>query len=322
MIDKIIFRRTKVCCPLLITLLLFNLGIGCTQPKSPLEVVKLFDKCYGGPLMDEIAEYSTPKFRDNIPKSVWVVKAHARDLDFHKEPQSYVIERLKSHDIVFLGTRHKKEASLKFVSGLIPRLHKIGSTHIGLEICSDQQGKIDSFLQTGNGLDEIKVHPLIDCAEYRDLFMTIRSLSQSKRPTVVALDLPKSMYQGETNRDEWMAHSIARIFHRNPNAKILVIVGNLHILKKVQWEDTVPNQHGSIRSYLNVLIPHRRMFSIGQLIDESAKECDFTSAFSHVEGAVAMDCDRRFNGWKIGFMAPVAAKPTEVCELLDGVIVF
>ena len=322
MIEKIIFRRTKVCCPLLITLLLINLGICHAQPKSPLEVVKLFDKAYGSPLLDEITDYTTPKFRDTKPKSVWVLKADAGGLEFHKHPQSYVIEKLKSHDIVFLGTTHKEEAILKFVAGLISRLHETGITHLGLEIFSDQQGKIDSFLQTGNGLDEIIVHPLIDCAKYRNLLTTTRSLDKGRRPALVALVLPKSMYQGEINRDEWMARSIAKIFHRNPNAKLLAVVGNLHVLKKIEWEDTVPNRHGSIRSYLNRLTPHRRMFSIGQLIDRSSNECDFTNAFSHLEGAVAMDCNGRFTGWRIGIMASVAARHTKASELLDGVIVY
>ncbi len=248
--------------------------------------------------------------------------ADARCLDFHKHPQSYVIEKLKSHDIVFLGTTHKREPILKLIADLIPRLHESGTTHLGLEICSDQQGKIDSLLQTGNGLTDIEIHPLIDCAEYRNLFTTIRSLDQNQRPAVVALDLPKSMYQGEINRDEWMARSIAKIFDRDPDAKFLVVVGNLHVLKKIEWEDHVQNAHGSIRSYLNGLTHNYRMFSIGQCIDESTKECDFTSTFSHVEGAVAMDCNGRFAGWRIGIMSPVAAKPTKVCEMLDGVIVY
>ena len=248
--------------------------------------------------------------------------ADANGLDLHKDPQSYVLQKLKSHDIVFLGTRHKKEPILKFVAGLIPRLHDTGTTHIGLEISSDQQSKIDGFIQTGNGLTDIELHPQIDCAEYRSLFTTIRSLDKSNRSTVVALDLPKSMYQGEISRDEWMARSIAKIFNRNSNAKVLVAVGNLHVLRKIEWENRVSNPHGSIRSYLNVSTPHRRMFSIGQCIDESPNECDFTREFSHLEGAVAMDCDGRFSGWKIGFMALVAAKAIEVCELLDGVIVY
>lgn len=248
--------------------------------------------------------------------------ADASGLDPHKDPQSYVLQKLKSHDIVFLGTTHKKEPILKFIADLIPRLHDTGTTHLGLEISSNQQGKIDSFVQTGNGLDDIEVHPQIDCAEYQSLFTTVRSLDMGKRPAVVALDLPKSMYREGIDRDEWMARSIAKIFHRNPNAKVLVMVGNLHVLKKIEWKNTVPNPHGSIRSYLNILTPHRRMFSIGQCIDESRNECHFTREFSHFEGAVAMDCDGRFAGWRIGFMASVAAKPIEACDMLDGVIVY
>jgi hypothetical protein len=257
-----------------------------------------------------------------LPAVLILKVAKAEPLDFHKNPQSYVIEKLKSYDIVFLGTRHKKEAILKFVAGLIPHLHEAGTTHLGLEICSDQQDNIDSFLQTGNGLSNIELHPQIDCAKYRNLFTTIRSLDKSERPALVALDLPKSMYQREINRNRWMARSIVKIFRRNSNAKVLVVVGNLHVLKKIEWKNTVPNPHGSIRSYLNRLTPHRRMFSIAQLIDESPNECDFTSAFSHVEGAVAMDCNGRFTSWRIGFMAPVAAKPAEVWDMLDGVIVY
>ena len=208
------------------------------------------------------------------------------------------------------------------MSGLVPLLHEVGTTHLGLEICSDQQGKIDKFLKTGKGLDNIRLHLQIDCAEYRNLLKTIRSLDRSMRPAIVALDLPESMYQGKINRDKWMAHSIGKIFRRNSNAKVLVVVGNLHILKKIEWKDQVQNPHGFIRSYLNELMPQCRMFSIGQCIEEFPKECDFTKEFSHLEGAVAMDCNGRFAGWRIGFMAPVAAKLIEVCEQLDGIIVY
>ena len=106
--------------------------------------------------------------------------ADANGLDLHKHPQSYVIEKLKSHDIVFLGTTHMKEAILKFIADLIPRLHEAGTTHLGLEIFSDQQGKIDSFIQTGNGLTDIVLHPQIDCPEYRSLFTAVRSVDKAK----------------------------------------------------------------------------------------------------------------------------------------------
>ena len=58
---------------LLIAFSLINLSISQAQEKSPIEVVKLFGKAYGSPSMDEISNYTTPKFRDNRPKSFWVV---------------------------------------------------------------------------------------------------------------------------------------------------------------------------------------------------------------------------------------------------------
>lgn len=257
-----------------------------------------------------------------VPILVISKVACAGRFNIQKDPQSYVLEKLKSHDMVFLGTTHRRQPILKFLSDLIPHLHEAEVTHLGLEICSDQQDRINSFLQTGSGLENIALHFQIECPEYRNIFTTIRGLGQAKRPAVLALDLPKSMYQGEINRDEWMAGCIARIFHRNPNAKILVVIGNLHVLKKIEWKDKVSNPHGFVRSYLNELTPQRRMFSIGQCIDKRPNECDFTREFSSVGGAVPMNCDRRFAGWNIGIMATVAAKPSEIWELLDGIIVY
>lgn len=247
---------------------------------------------------------------------------YAGRFGIQKDPQSYVLEKVKSHDIVFLGTIHKKEPILKFLSDLIPCLHESGVTHLGLEICSDQQDRIDSFMQTGSGLKDIALHFQIECPEYRNILNTIRGLDQARRPAVLALDLPKSMYQGEVNRDKWMASRIADVFHKSPNARVLVVVGNLHILKKIEWEDKVPNPHGFVRSYLNELTPYRRMFSIGQCSDERPGECDFTREFSSMRGPVPVDCDRRFDGWNIGIMATVAAKPSEIRHLLDGIIVY
>ena len=111
--------------------------------------------------------------------------------------------------------------------------------------------KVDIFMKTGAGLNDIKIHSQIDCPEYRNLFNVIRDTEPDKRPTPVALDLPKSKYSESISRDEWMAKSIAKIFQQNPNAKMLVIVGDNHILKKLDWQDHVPNPHRSIREYLS-----------------------------------------------------------------------
>jgi uncharacterized iron-regulated protein len=105
-------------------------------------------------------------------------------------------------------------------------------------------------MNTGAGVNDIQIHTQIDYPEYRNLFCVLRSLDPNKTPTPIALDLPKSKYKEPISRDEWMAKSIEIIFQKNPNAKMLVVVGDLHILKKLDWQDHVPNPHRSIRKYL------------------------------------------------------------------------
>jgi hypothetical protein len=77
----------------------------------------------------------------------------ADDFPIHHNPQSCVLSKFQTHGIVFLGTRHKQPPILNFISDPITVLHDSGVTHIGLEIESDQRGKIDQYMNTGNGLN-------------------------------------------------------------------------------------------------------------------------------------------------------------------------
>jgi len=45
-----------------------------TPSKNPIEVVNLFFETYGTSRMDEIGPYTTAKFRENKPMSVWVAE--------------------------------------------------------------------------------------------------------------------------------------------------------------------------------------------------------------------------------------------------------
>jgi len=234
-------------------------------------------------------------------------------------PTDYIYSKLKQNDIVFLGTIHKKPGILEFIAELIPTLKKHGVSHIGLEIPSDQQEKIDAFILTGKGLDDIQLHTQIDCPEYRHLCHVIR---KSDGPIPVAIDLPSSMYKENVSRDEWMARSLLIVLNRNPSAKILVIVGSLHTLKKLEWEDQVPKKHLSIREYISRERPSTKMWSIGQMIDGNPNRCDFTREFSSLPGAVALDLDDQYRGWQMGLTTSIAIVPAECFELVDGLIVY
>jgi len=94
------------------------------------------------------------------------------------------------------------------------------------------------------------------------------------------------------------------------------------VLRKLDWQEHVPSNTESIRSYLAEVFPEISAFSIGQLIDENPSECDFTRRFAHMDGSIALDCDNSFRGWKIGIASAIAIKPAEPYELIDGVIVY
>ena len=234
-------------------------------------------------------------------------------------PADYLRSKLQHNNIVFLGTTHKTAEILNFIAELIPSLKGLGVTHIGLEIRSDQQEKIDVFMRTGDGLDDIKLHTQIDSPEYRNLFQVFRN---SGGLIPVAIDLPSSMYKGSVSRDEWMARSLLIMLNRNPSAKILVIVESLHTLKKLEWEKDVPDKHLSIREYITRDRPSTRIWSIGQMIDGNPNECDFTREFSSLPGAVALDLDDRYRGWQMGLTSSIAIVPAECFELVDGLIVY
>ena len=234
-------------------------------------------------------------------------------------PAGYIHSKLQQNDVVFLGTTHKKPEILGFIDELIPTLEKYGVSHVGLEIPSSQQERIDVFMKTGEGLDAIKLHTQIDIPEYRQLFQVFRKFGG---PIPVAIDLPSSMYKRDVSRDEWMARSLLIVLNRNPSAKILVIVGSLHTLKKLVWEDQVPNKHLSIREYIKRERPSTKMWSVGQMIDGNPNECDFTRGFSSMPGAVALDLNDRYRGWQMGLTAAIAIVPAECFELVDGLIVY
>ena len=59
--------------PALIILLFPTFTLCHAQQGSPVDVVESFSARYGGPGMDETANYTTGHFRDNRPKSVWTI---------------------------------------------------------------------------------------------------------------------------------------------------------------------------------------------------------------------------------------------------------
>ena len=64
------------------------------------------------------------------------------------------------------------------------------------------------------------------------------------------------------------------------------------------------------------------MWSVAQVINEKPDQCDFFQRYSPLPGAVALDVDDRYRGWRLGFTDIIAIVPAQCFELVDGVIVY
>ena len=231
-----------------------------------------------------------------------------------RKPVPFLLEIAAKNDVVLLGTTHQRPQILDFIAQLIPQLSGAGVTHIGLEIASDQQSGLDRFMKTGLGLSEIEVFPGIDCPEYRHLLEIIKDTSLKP----VALDLPRSMWTGGYTRDEWMARRIQKTLNNTIESKILVIVGNLHVLKKVEW--SAPEiRDRFIRSYLSELMPGRKLFSVAECVPQSDEACNFRKHFAAASKPFGFET-RNINDplWLTDY---IAAKEMPAHQGIDAVII-
>lgn len=236
--------------------------------------------------------------------------------------QAYVLEKLRTHALVFMGTTHKQPAILSLVTGLLPRLRAGGVTHLALEIASDQQMDIDRFLGTRAGLAQLALHGAIDCPEYRQLLAVLAALPDDLRPGVRAVDLPPARYGDGVDRDQWMAERLLDIVQSRPDAKVLAVMGSLHVLRKLQWLPRIANGPLSIQARLRARQPDLSIFSIVNIVPRAEPHCDFGRLLGPLPGVTALDLDRRFAGWTLGLTRCIAIAPVEPYELVDGVIVY
>lgn len=240
---------------------------------------------------------------------------------FTGDVQSYILNKLAGHDIVLMGTTHRQPAILGLMARLAPRFRDVGVSHLALEISSDQQARLDRFLDTGTGLASIRIPSAIDCPAYRLLLRTLQRIEPGRRPRVIAVDLPLASYDGKISRDEYMATVLTMTMQEHPHARILAMLGSLHVLRKLRWVDRITAGHPAIRTCLSRWRPDLQVFSIVHIIRGSMRNCDFSRRLGPLPGMMAMDVDACFSGWRLGITACLALEPSQPYELVDGVIV-
>jgi hypothetical protein len=232
------------------------------------------------------------------------------------EHKSFFLRQIAGNDVILLGTKHNQPCTTFFLMDLLPILAGFGVTHIGLEIATDQQTKIDKFIHRGSGLDEIDIFHVIDRPEYR-CFLDVVRLTEIKP---VALDLPRSMWKTPYTRDQWMAKTISSIFQSSPGAKILVVVGNLHTLKRIDWIDPAKND-AFIPGHLSAYEPDLDILSIlADYEDASGPSCRIRGSFQKSERPLLFEA--RGLDLRPKILDVLASKPMKVDEVTDAVLMY
>jgi len=232
------------------------------------------------------------------------------------DPKSFFMSETDSHNVILLGTKHNQPSISLFLTAILPTLAASGVTHVGLEITSDQQPKIDNFTRTGSGLDEIDIFHAIDRPEYRCFLDTVR-LCELKP---VALDLPRSMWKSAFTRDEWMARNIGSLFQRESGAKMVVVVGNLHTLKRVDWLDATKIDV-FLPGYLSRYEPDLKTLSVlSDCSDTASGSCQVRIKYRAAEKPVVLDA--RGLDLRPCVLDIIAAKPMKAEDITDAVMLY
>lgn len=146
-------------------------------------------------------------------------------------PVDPILNGMTPGSITFIGESHKHIESAILIKDLITTAVERGQCPIlALEIADSEQPAIDRVLNQGYPISDIDIPASIDHLPMRKLIGRMAALkTRSPCLSVVAIDAGP---ENPSDRDEWMAKRLANLAGDRP---ILVLIGALHTLKKVNW---------------------------------------------------------------------------------------
>ena len=140
--------------PWLLVLLLILSANGCSiihgttnsdiPSKDPIEVVKLFFETYGTPRMDEIGPYTSAKFRDDKPRTVWISETWKalKQMEYEKLEIKILDSKIKDKNALVAV-----QAKIKTVAG------EVNQKEIYSLILENNRWLIDDLVVTDEEID-------------------------------------------------------------------------------------------------------------------------------------------------------------------------
>jgi hypothetical protein len=164
-----------------------------------------------------------------------------------KSPDAFLVEKAASHRLLLLGTRHDNELMHALILDILPVLVKeSGINTLFVEIPSNQQSFIEMFKRGECHVENISIHKIIATSAYLKVITRAKELGMN----IIAIDNNENE---KISRDQWMASHVSDYLRLHLDAKGLVIVGNRHVFKNIQW---TYGEYPSLADYLAHLRPY------------------------------------------------------------------
>jgi hypothetical protein len=147
------------------------------------------------------------------------------------EVQSWIMKGMEPNSITIIGEQHKRPESIQLFQSVISKyLEQDKCLVVALEIASSQQVILDEIVEGKSTVSDIEISPIIDHPPFRVLINDLVKMARSNECLkLIAIDAGLDM---GIRRDEWMAKILADQVSQAP---ILALLGNLHTLKKIDW---------------------------------------------------------------------------------------
>ncbi len=231
-----------------------------------------------------------------------------------QNPADYFMSKLRDNDIILLGERHNHSHQLEMVKSFIRRLsEELPSTILALEISTDEQKRINCFLDTGTGLEKIKFPSHLSNPLYKDLLITARESGIK----VLAIDMPPRFFKDvQITRDKYMADRLVAEVEKA--GKTVALVGSLHAIKApIEWL-TTDNSHKYLGLLLNKKNSELRVSSIYQ--ETSKPDSDIDKSLGKFTECMACNIGEPFSIYEGSSLRLLNCKPINMPQAFDGII--
>ncbi len=137
--------------------------------------------------------------------------------------------------VLMIGETHQKpESPVLFIDLVTQLIAKGERVLVGLEVSAAQQDALDAVL-VGKRTPEGLAHPIIDSPSFQKMLVELSVLYRTHGPLITLAAIYARDH--ERVRDAAMARHIRTRLASGPFDRIVVLVGNLHTIRKMRWTE-------------------------------------------------------------------------------------